>query len=115
MKIELLKTLYDYIVCRVRPQTETVEETPLPFLAPAIIVPEPTVATVNLEAESNLPPVPKRSLYTAVQIVTNPQPGDMVYVESFGRLECQGQGEVIYVEDMYENGNKTGIMGQLRS
>lgn len=45
------------------------------------------------------------------QAVTNPQPGDMVYVPGFGWLECQEPGEVSYAEDMYENGNKIGIMG----
>lgn len=35
----------------------------------------------------------------------------MVYVPGFGWLESQGEGTVIYAEDVYENGNKAGIMG----
>ena len=38
-------------------------------------------------------------------------PGDMVYVPGFGWLESQGPNHVEYAEDMYENGNKIGIMG----
>ncbi len=56
-------------------------------------VPEPTPA-----------PVPK-------QTVTDPQPGDMVYVPGFGWLECQDPSEVIHDESIYENGNKIGVMG----
>ncbi len=48
---------------------------------------------------------------TSSQTATDPQPGDMVYVPSFGWLECQGPGEVIHDESIYENGNKIGIMG----
>ena len=36
---------------------------------------------------------------------------DMVYVPGFGWIESQGLNQVEYAEDMYENGNKIGIMG----
>ena len=36
---------------------------------------------------------------------------DMVYVEGFSWIESQGPNQVEYAEDMYENGNKIGIMG----
>ena len=36
---------------------------------------------------------------------------DMVYVPGFGWIESQGSNHVEYAEDMYENGNKIGIMG----
>ena len=36
---------------------------------------------------------------------------DMVYVPGFGWIESQGPNQVEYAEDMYENGNKIGIMG----
>ena len=36
---------------------------------------------------------------------------DMVYVPGFGWIESQGPNHVEYAEDMYENGNKIGIMG----
>ena len=36
---------------------------------------------------------------------------DMVYVPGFGWIESLGPNHVEYAEDMYENGNKIGIMG----
>ena len=36
---------------------------------------------------------------------------DMVYVPGFGWIESQGPNQVIYADNMYENGNKIGIMG----
>ena len=45
------------------------------------------------------------------QEVTDLQPGDMVYVEVFGWLEYQGPNHFEYGADIYENGNKIGIMG----
>ena len=35
----------------------------------------------------------------------------MVYVPGFGCLQSEGPGEWSFSEDMYENGNKVGIMG----
>lgn len=44
----------------------------------------------------------------------NPKSGDtkdgMVYVEGFGWLPDEGEGAGTYAGDMYENGNKIGIM-----
>ena len=43
-----------------------------------------------------------------------PKTGDskegMVYVEGFGWIKDEGAGSGIYADDMYENGNKIGIM-----
>ena len=36
---------------------------------------------------------------------------DMVYVPGFGWIQSEGPNHVEYAEDMYENGNKIGIMG----
>ena len=36
---------------------------------------------------------------------------NMVYVPGFGWIESQGPNQVTYAADMYENGNKIGIMG----
>ena len=36
---------------------------------------------------------------------------DMVYVPGFGWIESQGPNQATCAEDMYENGNKIGIMG----
>lgn len=38
-------------------------------------------------------------------------PDNMVYVPGFGWLESQGPNHCEYAADMYENGNKIGIMG----
>ena len=38
-------------------------------------------------------------------------PDNMVYVPGFGWIESQGPNHAEYDEDMYENGNKIGIMG----
>lgn len=60
-----------------------------------VIMPEPTPASAVQ------PPVSNQSV----------QAGDMVYVRGFGWVESQGEGTVTYDENMWENGNKVGIMG----
>lgn len=76
--------------------------------------PTPVEATVTpnarLTSESEYAPEPIPAPAQA-QTVTDLQPGDMVYVEGFGWIESQGPNLVEYTEDMYENGNKIGIMG----
>lgn len=47
----------------------------------------------------------------AAQTTVKPQSGDMVYVPGFGWIENQGPNHADYAADMYENGNKIGIMG----
>ncbi len=70
------------------------------------------IAEVKLVPEPEPEPVPEPTpAPVSKQTVSNPQPGDMVYVPGFGWLECQGPGEVIHDESIYENGNKIGIMG----
>ena len=39
------------------------------------------------------------------------EPDNMVYLPGFGWIESQGPNHAEYAEDMYENGNKIGIMG----
>ena len=43
--------------------------------------------------------------------VTDRSTENMVYVPGFGWIESRGPNQVTYAEDMYENGNKIGIMG----
>ena len=135
------------------PQAETVGETPAPPQTPAASAPEPIVAEVKLETESDLPtekektatpqsepphettnerepaPVEASAAPNArpmsesehvpepapapapAQAVTDLQPGDMAYVKGFGWLEYQGPNHCEYGADIYENGNKIGIMG----
>ena len=73
---------------------------PEPVLEP---MPEPMPAPeITPALESTPEPIPT---------TLDPQPGDMVYVPGFGWIESQGPNHVEYAEDMYENGNKIGIMG----
>lgn len=94
------------------PQAEPLHEDipapePVPEEVAAIAKAQPTP-----EPEQEPLPAPEPTpVPTPPQTVTDPQPGDMVYVPSFGWLESQGHGEVIYDENMYENGNKVGSMG----
>ncbi len=91
------------------------EETILETITP-MTTPTPTTAPVETPT-----PAPEPTLVPPPTLTPTPAPapvapssvqkGDMVYVPGFGWLESQGEGTVIYAEDMYENGNKVGIMG----
>ena len=77
---------------------------------------EPEPASVEASAAPNARPmsesehVPEPTSEPApAQAVTDPQPGDMVYVEDFGWLEYHGPNRCEYGSDIYENGNKIGI------
>ena len=67
--------------------------------------PEPTIPEPEYEPE------PKITQEPAEPEASTEQRSDMVYVPGFGWLESQGPNHVEYAEDMYENGNKIGIMG----
>lgn len=94
------------------PQAEPIHED-TPELGPAIKeIYEISEAQPTAESEAKPVPVPEPTPAQAPpQAVTDSQPGDMVYVPGFGWLESQGPGEVIHDENMYENGNKIGVMG----
>ena len=93
-------------------QETTTEELPVP-------VPE-----IEDEAETEQEYVPPTQTDSVPVQPTQPEPksapepiandnelADMVYVPGFGWIESQGPNQVEYAEDMYENGNKIGIMG----
>ena len=62
--------------------------------------------------EATHEPIPEQNTVpSSTREITEPPSGDMVYVEGFGWIESQGPNHVEYAEDMYENGNKIGIMG----
>lgn len=71
---------------------------------------EPVEAPAAPEVQPTPEPEPAPEP-TSAQTVTNLHPGDMVYVEGFGWLEYQGPNHCEYGADIYENGNKIGIMG----
>ena len=77
------------------------EQEPVSEKIPAITEVQPAP-----EPQPEFVPAPPPS-----QMVTDPQPGNMVYVPSFGWLESQGSSETIYDESIYENGNKIGTAG----
>lgn len=78
-------------------QTEAERESPPPAQS------EP-IQTQPTQSEPELTPEP--------ELESNKSSSEnMVYVEGFGWIESQGPNHVEYAEDMYENGNKIGIMG----
>lgn len=85
------------------PHETTNEPEPAPVEASAVPNARPTSAP-----EPAPEPIPAPA---PAQAVTDLQPGDMVYVEGFGWLEYQGPNHCEYGADIYENGNKIGIMG----
>lgn len=96
---------------------------PEPILLPSTQpepVPTETSAAPGVQPTPEPAPVPdvsndsapeKFAEPPAVQTTIEPPSGDMVYVEGFGWIESQGPNHVEYADDMYENGNKIGIMG----
>lgn len=81
---------------------ETVEQ-------PPASAPKPTAGNQNTPAtEPTNTPEPEPPLEPEV---TNTSSENMVYVPGFGWIESHGPNQVTYAEDMYENGNKIGIMG----
>ena len=87
------------------------EPEPAPIEAPTVpevhLTPEPGMTS---EATPEPAPEPTPEL-PAAQTAVEPQAGNMVYVPGFGWIESQGPNRVEYAADMYENGNKIGIMG----
>ena len=98
------------------PPTETsteipVEPEPMPTEVPAVPQMQPTSESEKTpEAVPEPTPEPNPEP-PAAQTTVEPQTGDMVYVPGFGWIESQGPNRVEYAADMYENGNKIGIMG----
>ena len=86
------------------PETAPIETPTAPQVQPTS-EPEKTSETVPEPTPEPTPEPP------AAQTTVEPQSGDMVYVPGFGWLENQGPNHADYAADMYENGNKIGIMG----
>ena len=83
------------VISEPQPTEETNEE-------PTTVVPESTS-----EEESITEPPEKCAPTSAAEV--QPQNG-MIYVPGFGYLQSEGSGEWSVSENMYENGNKVGIM-----
>ncbi|HJA63019.1 MAG TPA: hypothetical protein H9719_02685 [Candidatus Intestinimonas stercoravium] len=96
------------------PEEEKSEATLSELVEEADIVPKPSPTQTPPASEV---PVPPEQDTTPQQ---EPEPAsashestsdNMVYVPGFGWIESQGPNHAEYAEDMYENGNKIGIMG----
>ena len=92
-------------------KTEILRPEPAPTEIPAVPEVRPAPES-ELVAEATHGPVQEQTTeQPTTQETIESQSGDMVYVEGFGWIESQGPNHVEYAEDMYENGNKIGIMG----
>ena len=85
-------------------QTDDAIPTPEPTPTPTPTPTREAMEASEQESESQKEPEPTP---------TSPDsaPDNMVYVPGFGWIESQGPNHCEYAEDMYENGNKIGIMG----
>ncbi len=79
------------------PRGNAVEETPVA----SELQPSTGQALAKNSAPEPTPPQPPKEL----------QPGDKVYVAGFGWIEYEGPNHCEDGTDIYENGNKIGIMG----
>ena len=80
--------------------------------------PEPETESIETPADSELQPsaeqmpgknsVPEQTLSQPSKEL---QPGDKVYVTGFGWVEYEGPNRCEDGTDIYENGNKIGVMG----
>ena len=96
------------------PEEEKAEATLPELVEEADIVPEPSPA--QTPPASEVPVQPEQDATPPQEPEPAPAspdsaPENMVYVPGFGWIESQGPNHVEYAEDIYENGNKIGIMG----
>ena len=84
-----------------------------------LLVPAPEMEDEPMAEQKSAPPMqtepapvhPTQSESAPEPIANDNELADIVYVPGFGWIESQGPNQVEYAEDMYENGNKIGIMG----
>ena len=99
------------------PEAESAQETTTEELpVPAPEIEDEPVAEQKSAPPTQTDPTPVQPAQlepkTAPESIANDNElADMVYVPGFGWIESQGPNQVEYAEDMYENGNKIGIMG----
>ena len=91
------------------PEEEKAEATLQELVEETDIVPEPSPAQAPPESEVQAPS--EQDATPQQEPEPAPAPDNMVYVPGFGWVESQGPNHAEYAEDMYENGNKIGIMG----
>ena len=99
------------------PQPDTREERPVPIPTHAVTAPKADAATTAEKKNTETPRAEPDEELGAVPAVETPQPtiklqpGDEVYIPGFGWLEYEGPNHCEDGTDIYENGNKIGIMG----
>ena len=95
------------------PEEEKAEATLQELVEETDIVPEPSPAQAPPESEVQAPSEQDATPQQEPEPTPAPdsKPDNMVYVPGFGWIESQGPNHAEYAEDMYENGNKIGIMG----
>ena len=108
------------------PQPDTREERPAPIPTHAAAAPKADVVTTAEKKNTETPraepdeelgavPVPAPAEPTPAVETPQPtielQPGDEVYIPGFGWVPYEGPNYREYAADMYENGNKIGIIG----
>ena len=95
------------------PEEEKAEATLQELVEETDIVPEPSPAQAPPESEVQSPSEQVATPQQEPEPTPAPdsKPDNMVYVPGFGWIESQGPNHAEYAEDMYENGNKIGIMG----
>ena len=97
----------------ISPEEEKTKATLPALVEKADIAPEPSPA--QTPPPSEVPVLPEQDVTPPQQ--PEPAPAldsvsdNMVYVPGFGWIESQGLNHAEYAEDMYENGDKIGIMG----
>jgi hypothetical protein len=97
----------------ISPEEEKVETTLPELIEKADIVPDPSPAQTPPASEVPVPPEQNATPQQEPEPAPTPNSvsDNMVYVPGFGWIESQGPNHMEYAEDMYENGNKIGIMG----
>ena len=95
------------------PGEEKSEATLQELVEEADIALEPSPAQTPPPSEVPVPPEQNATPQQEPEPAPAPdsEPDNMVYVPGFGWIESQGPNHAEYAEDMYENGNKIGIMG----
>ena len=94
-------------------EEEKARETLPELVEEADIVPKPSPTQTPPASEVPVPPEQNATPQQEPEPAPTPDSvsDNMVYVPGFGWIESQGSNHAEYAEDMYENGNKIGIMG----
>ena len=97
----------------ITPEEEKSEATLQELVEEADIALEPSPAQTPPPSEVPVPPEQNATPQQEPEPAPTPDSvsDNMVYVPGFGWIESQGPNHMEYAEDMYENGNKIGIMG----